>query len=443
MNKKITFMFLIITCLIFALSTNIFAITRYSFSVGQNGCNSTDPDTGEKFENPFATNAKNSWLSYGNLPTISSKLSTTTLSINLLNSPLPNGKHKLESNVVFLNGHADSTSIDFSYLDDSRYLTGVYYGNSYTDDRGYNYVGLNTLNLNDTQLITFAGCSTGAGKAGDSNLLSRSVERGAKFAVGFDKPISSRLQQGIRWLKKYNEALTSFTIPEAIHTACVWAPTSNLSTSVVYTAKQGYQNMNLYSSYSSNSNNSTSTYNTNLNNNISTVKNTINETFLTKQLNIPFTENFDHQKIQNEIKELEPNFNINDYKVIEHFYNEEFGNGAIYYYYYIDGIIKTNKVYIAQIENNIITELTLAGVQKDNIKNINSLNKNTLVNKLQDKSKIIERNNKIPSVKSANATVTSSEYMYDYNTNTLSQIVYFSTITKNNSVQHDAMELIL
>jgi len=437
MRKKITLTILIITCIIFTLSTNVFA-TRYSYSIGQRGNNITDSEGNIIVENGFAQNAENSWMHYGNLPTINPEISTITLTGNLLNYPLPNGKHKLESNILFLNGHANPNEIHFSYLDDPRYLTGVYNGNSYTDQSsGRVFVGLNALNLNDTQLVNFVGCSTAKN---DNNLLTKAIERGAKVALGFNTEISSRTQQGIRWLNKYNDYLTSFSISDAIYYATAWAPQSNLGPSVVYIYQNGYQNLNLYSLYSNNQNSiDNSTFSTNA----STNKNIIKETFLTRQINIPFTTKFNYQKLYDEIKALEPNFNINNYKITEHFYNKEAGNGIIILNYYINDIIKTNKVYMAKIENNIITELTLGGVQKNYINNINSLNEKTLTNKLETKNNIIQRNLTIPNMKSTNTIVTSSEFIYDYNTNTLSQMIYFKTTTKNNFIQYDAMEIIL
>ena len=61
MKKKIIFTILIIISLIFALSTNIFAITRYSYSIGQRGNNVFDPNAQVYITDGFATNAQNSW----------------------------------------------------------------------------------------------------------------------------------------------------------------------------------------------------------------------------------------------------------------------------------------------------------------------------------------------------------------------------------------------
>ena len=143
-----------------------------------------------------------------------------------------------------------------------------------------------------------------------------------------------------------------------------------------------------------------------------------------KKININ-TNNLKYNAIINKIKEIEPDFDITNYKITEHIYNEDDGNGMINFVYYINGEIETNKVFMATIENNVITEVALVGVLKDNYSKMKLTNESILINKVNQNKQNIERTKKLIMSTNENS-VDSSYYLYDYNDGTLKNIIKFS-----------------
>lgn len=78
-------------------------------------------------------------------------------------------------------------------------------------------------------------------------------------------------------------------------------------------------------------------------------------------------------KIIEEVKKYDKNFKEENYK-ISYQLNKNKGNGWIKLVYFIDGKIKTNKIYTAAIEHNEVIRINLTNVLKENLKKISLVN---------------------------------------------------------------------
>lgn len=159
-----------------------------------------------------------------------------------------------------------------------------------------------------------------------------------------------------------------------------------------------------------------------------------------KKININ-TDNLKYNSIINKIKEIEPDFDIANYKITEHIYNEDDGNGIINFVYYINGEIETNKVFMATVKNNVVKEVALVGVLKDNYSKMELTNESILINKVNQNIQNIERTNKLIMRTNENSIV-SSYYLYDYNDGTLKNITEFSkTLNPGNLSVNEVKEI--
>lgn len=174
---------MIIICIIILLSltTNVFA-ERYAYSAGTNWGTTIVPSgsENEEYTGDFTTNVRNSWLHYSSISDVTASLSTSAFTKTYLNGTLSNGLKRLNSNILFFNGHGNSEGIFFSHQGDPRYATGIYIGNDIMYNGYFDSVGLNNINMNNVELVSFVGCFTGAE---NQNLVTKARERGAEVAV--------------------------------------------------------------------------------------------------------------------------------------------------------------------------------------------------------------------------------------------------------------------
>ena len=426
------------------LNTNVFA-TRCAVSLANDFGTTVTPS--QTLSGNFTASSAYAQLSYSRISDVHSSRATA-FTKSYLTGTATNGDRRMETDIIFLNGHGNSNLIVFCSLGNQNYATGVKSGGDQVVDNFFDCVGLNTLDMSGTTLITYCACNTGSDS---SNLLTNSIARGARVAVGFDNTIwSANGSDGEEWLKSYHDMLGSgYYIRTAINWANRSVPTSSLATSVVYEGPAGTVNLNPVSSTNSKLDN----LNPNLNNDI------INNSFYTKQLNVQYKleneiikENLKENEekfsfIIDEIKKIDDSFDINDYKVTTHLYNEDDGCGYISFNYYLNDNIQTNKVYMANIENNIITELTLAGVKKENLKNIENINNEKIISKVKNniENKNVSKsiNSIFPKYRTENNKKMITEYIYDFNNNTLKKVDKI-TVTKDNGViLTDSVETII
>lgn len=176
--KKFLCINMIVIILLLGLSTNIFA-ERYSYSVGTNWGTTILPN-GDTYYGDFRDLAKNSWLHYSSMSDVNAKLSSSAFSKTYLSGTWSNGLKRLNSNILFFVGHSNPNAIVFSHLGNPDYATGIYINNDMMYGDYFNTIGLNNVNMNNVELVTYVGCSTGAG---NQNLLTKSRDRGADVAV--------------------------------------------------------------------------------------------------------------------------------------------------------------------------------------------------------------------------------------------------------------------
>ena len=175
--KKLLSTFLVGTM---ALSTSPISVdaanttTYYAYSIG--GDQGTAGD--------FSSNVYYAHVCYGMISGITSYYNNMP-TVSYMKGNNPAGARKIGSRIVFLNSHANNEEMVFNYQQlVGSYYTGVYYGYDTTND-----VGLLSTNMSGVDLISFVGCSTGAGT---TNLPSRAVSHGATTAVGFTNSCRSR-----------------------------------------------------------------------------------------------------------------------------------------------------------------------------------------------------------------------------------------------------------
>lgn len=420
--KKSLLLILVLFIGLFSFASPALA-TEYAFSVGSKYASGV-----EHAGDDFTANVLEAANAYGWLKNYSSFYNLKP-DYSYINS-------YLNYSVFFINGHANPNYIDVAGLNSTNYKTGITtYGNGTTTLDGFIYAGLNGRNMNNTKLITFAGCKTGAGNA---NLVTKAVAQGAKAAVGFTDDISSRVPAGFKWLQKYNYVLGSgYSVSQAIASANIVSPESNLKKNVIVRGN-GSQVLGILDNKSSIGAN---------NDSLLFAKDV--DTF--KKMTKPIEEEYkiiyngmsernykiDSQDIIDfiveKIKVQDASFDISDYKVEYNMVNEDDGFGFVFLTYYIDNQIETNKVYMATMDDNKIASITLAGVLKSNIiyTKLGNIYKNSLKQKVQlfednkvsklkqnDKRNLFSSNfskelNKAAFIKKVDNF--SERYYYDYN----------------------------
>lgn len=421
----------------------------------------------------FTTNVKNASNAYGWLDGYTSYYNTEPTYSYMKGSRLGS------SQAYFINGHASATHIDVVSKDESNYRTGITIsgdGNGICDSSGDEWIfaGLDGRNMSGTKLITFAGCQTGKGT---NNLVTKAVSQGAKTAVGFKENVTSRYVDGPKWLKKYNNLLgNGNTVKKAISGAVTAYPNWDLSTYVTSSGNTSTK-LGILATTSSN-------YIKNLN--VSTAEERdllkpIEETYAV--LGVDSTINIELNKasgviktndsmsglnsalknVIEVIKKYDSTFNLNEYKMSYNLVNESEGYGYIFFTYYIDNTIETNKVYLVEIMNNRVENIILAGVKEANIINISNDITNTLIKRVtnfavKEKEKaVISENSNIFNTQNIlteencidetklneNIKEYSEKYYYDYNTKELSYMLTTYIETANQTVDGEIIKVVI
>ena len=273
---------------------------------------------------------------------------------------------------------------------------------------------------------------------------------------GFKTTISSRFGSGPDWLQIYNYALgTGSNVINAINQAGATYPnnimTSQVSISGLGNTTLGSVNQSLLSEAVAE--------NPQIEEFVKPIEEKYNvidvqsKNYVLKN-NIKEIVNIDQKgemtkNIIDEIKKVDVDFNINNYKVTSNIVNLKEGTGHIFLTYFIDGKIETNKVYMAYIENCKLKNIILAGVKKDNISNVYITNEQKLLNIVNNfeanKKSELEKNTNIKSIVKSedylskdntinndclkdNIKLIEEKYFYDYNNSKIEyQLLYART----------------
>ena len=449
-RRKIVNIFIVLIIFLFIcmLSTPVFA-ARYAISLATDFGRTVLP-SGNILTGNFLSTTAYSQMAYNNISDITSLRNTAFTKAYLIGTT-PNGEKRLETNVIFLNGHGNSDNMVFCHQGNSAYATGICLGQDFNDGF-FDYVGLNTLNMYKTRLVTYCACKTGEG---NNNLVTASINRGAKVAVGFNDTIwTGQSSAGEEWLKFYHDALgNGLYINSAIGWANSNVPNSGMDDTIVTegpTRTTNLQQSNVSSLELDERKNIVDT------NNINKIK--FKDKFLVNELSYQcdILEEIEDKNLNdyeetfsfliNEIKQMDENFNINDYKVTSHFYNKNDKNGFIKFTYYINGNIETNKVYIANIEDGVIINVILAGINKNNLINIENVNTQNLILKL-NKYEIQNTTKDIDVIfekyKNKDDKKMIIEYYYDFNTNILKKFEKIEVKDDSNIIMADLVTTVI
>lgn len=427
----------------------------------------------------FTTNAINARNEYAKISGLTSNYNTQPTYTFMKNTSILGN-----SKVFFINGHSNNHYITLGYSNTTEGRTGISVNNDGWTANGYKTAGLNSRNMSGTTLITFVGCETAGYVGNTDNLTDKALSRGAKTVVGWYHSIHSRVYNGPQWLISYNSGLGGgLTVMNSIYRAKVAWPSSDLSD---FYATRGNTNLTIGTSVQPLLDNDFSIRNTiSLENNVRSHSEALE--LISYDYMVIDTSVIDFQPINkiiiredlssyttlfgdiiNKIRLKDKSFSPNDYKVTYHLANEENGYGDIYFRYYIDGKIETNKVYIATFENYKITDIVLGGVTIDNLLNTkldlkNSLNnrinlfENEKVNRLLEQNStlfnrsdlqnkevnVLDDNKNIKIFSLAGNVIELDElYYYDYNTQELKYIL--KTVKNVNGLYDaDGIEIII
>lgn len=387
---------------------NVLASTS-AFSVGSKYASTIDST-----QSDFTQNVINAAQGYYPHSTLTASYYTNNPKYSYINGTKLGG-----SRVWFINGHANYNLILTAAQDSTEYRTGIalYTSNPYNytsssrfNNKVFKLVGIGNRSFAPTNIVTFAGCSTDAAidtmpyswcsdNTGYDTITKKANTKGAKVSVGFTCDITSRFDEGPKWLKKYNYSLgAGNSVDTAIKQANSAYPNSDLSWYVNFRGNSstsiGTTNTNSINPSLESVDDSygeTKVINANIDmNEYAEVRMSIDDLYESiskkkidtidlKNMNTIILE--DLKKYENkfkpiieEIKKYDKDFNINDYKVVYRIIGENEGFGYINFIYYIDGKIETNKVYSASINNYLVTSINLVGVKKTNINKINKIN---------------------------------------------------------------------
>lgn len=411
---------------------NVFAATtanQYAYSIG---C-----DHGSwawllgGYEGDFTDNVDYAATCYGMIGSITSSYKNYEPTYSYMRGNNPDGTRRIASKIVFLNGHANYDCLIHNHSnDDGDYATGVYIGNDYNSTSGYKYAGFGSTNMSTCDHISLVGCSTASN--GDYNITWKAVNKGANSALGFTDSIHSRSSAGETWLEKYNDGLANgYTISRCVTYATGFSSGSDLAT---YAKIYGNSSNTVTDSKST----TASPFNA-VTTNISTrgIENAVEvkpdgTSRLTSSLVVA-------------IKKLDANFDLTDYRMTVNMFAPQDGNGMITFTYYMDDTVKTNKGFVAVIENNVIVEVFANDVatkeQKGelNTKAISEANLVTLTkNHKASKSALA-----IDTTKTV--VKTTENYYYDYLTGKLvcEESVFYSITEADGAIVDYTVETVL
>ena len=458
--KRVKFILLIsVTLLLIIIGSGSCFATNYAYSIGGK-FPSGEVHAGDDFSSNVVTAANayhllsNTSSYYSNYPSYS-YLSGSNGSVYRFGG----------AKIFFINSHGSADSITMITQSDSNYRIGISYGyndNAYVIPNSgsttqYKVVGVLSRSLSGAKLITYCGCDTALGNdVGSTNLTNRSQQRGATSVVGFKGSIISRFYTGPSWLQTYNYAIgNGSNVLSAINQAAAAYPNDLMSSLVSISGSGstvlGNANPILLSEAIAKDSQIAEIIKP-----IEEKYNAIdvqNKNYILKN-DIKDIVNIDQngeivKNIIDEIKNVDENFDANDYKITSNIINLKEGTGHIFLTYFIDGKIETNKVYMAYIENCKLKNVILAGVKKDNIKNIYSSDEKNLIKIVNEfetnKKKEMEKNTDIKSIVKTEEyldkdnTINSDslrddikllgeKYFFDYNNNNIEyQLLYTRT----------------
>lgn len=310
--------------------------TYYAYSVGSvwpNGDN-------------FRTNAINAGNIYRTMSSITGSYYNDTPTYAYFTGNNPGGTPRIASRLVFLNGHANSDYIFFSYNDSSgvtqecavrKSTNGTFIMGSST----YYAAGLSSVDMSTCYLISFVGCGTAAGT---SNLKTKAIDRGAQYSLGFTTDITSRFGNGPAWLNAFNNKIADGYDPyNALYYAVSLYPSCDLSLYGDVDMKPIPGTVSIEPEIT-----------------IQDVSDTGSAS--TDSISVDSMKGFkekvslkDHQKefsgMIQKVKNKNSSFDPSSYKAYVNSANENENSGVAVFYYCIGGVVETNNAYTMEFKN--------------------------------------------------------------------------------------------
>ena len=295
-------------------------------------------------------------------------LITIPTSDNLALGTRSNGRHVLESDVLYLVGHANSTMISWNYKGKGgTYAQALANNDRMYCENDYTYTGLGSVAMGAVDLAVFMGCHT-ADPSNTWNLAWYANNRGAKTTVGWKEEIPQTDTNS--WTTRFLDRLAAgYSVSNAVS----YANSFNYVNSKIKST-QVYGN----SGATINSVSSSLQANTISNSNELLSQYSVNESILLTTRIMGVNK---ETAVGNMIKsKVNSNFNNSDF-IVEKVENSD---GVIYdFYYTVDGI-KTNVGYTVFMNNdetfiNKIIDNTKDfnisnRITKSSVNNIDSLN---------------------------------------------------------------------
>ena len=354
MNKKLIIItskvlgFLLLMC--FSI-LNVNAASGYAFSMGTNfGSNNIDTSRDATYVDDLL-----SGMGY-------TTYKTTAPTYYIIDGSFSSGRKRLESDLLFLAGHASSSTMYWNYLSKGgSYAQALKNTNVGTCDEQWTYTGIGMYKMSNVDFAFFAGCQTAKGSG---NITEYAKNRGAKTTLGWTVDVND--EDAYKWEKNFYTKLKSGA---TINSAVSYANSFTYNTTTV-------KNTKLYGSTSA------------------TIKG-ISDTLLQGNKNIDIKNikdiKINKQLINTEYKKqiadiiktnINDDFNINDF-IIE---KAENNDGIIYDFYLKINEVKTDIGYTVFVSNNVVTNVI------DNMKgnDINSL-KSKLSNILTIKKNLLNK----------------------------------------------------
>lgn len=195
MNKKvlrINLIFGILAIVIALLSVNVSIVKAWFVPTN----NKSSFAVGAKYSDADSTiNAVNATARYTQMSFTNTKTNTSPTASNL-KSQHSNGVPYLQSGIVFLNGHANSSLFEFPnnvYISKQNYHSG-------------NFVGIGAYDNTKTALFIMAGCKTAESS---SSITDYVVTQGAKSAIGWTTDLS--VGSFVNWNKRFHDKIKDKT----------------------------------------------------------------------------------------------------------------------------------------------------------------------------------------------------------------------------------------
>ena len=303
-----------------------------------------------------------------------------------------NGSKRVESDILFISGHGREDGKRIRVKE-----TGVITGNT-----GNGFIGVNNVNWNTSKLVVYAGCLT-ALESEKNNLTVATYNKGADTVLGWHQSINADAHT--IWLRRFNNSLAN---------GATFSGAFKYASSFTDYTDNRVKDLGVYGNWNTTYSNVVQK---------SKLANENEQVQLKISEKIEFTEkNQNIKDIISLIKNKNPNFNENDYKVEIYKLNSNDNFYTIDFIRQIDGF-NTNSGYNVAVEFGKVTDIFDRTIEVDestiNMKKITIQEEKTYLEKATNDAIIKARSERINKMSSNSVNIKEqlANYYYDINTN--------------------------